>query len=54
MTRSIRLSVPLLLRPLNLIEAACRRSLPLLSKLPFDERDAKFRAIIGNRTVKNS
>jgi hypothetical protein len=47
MTRSIRLSVPLLLRPLNLIEAACRRSLPLLSELPFDERDAKFRAIIA-------
>ena len=28
------------------IEEACRASLPLLSELPFDKRDAEFRAII--------
>jgi hypothetical protein len=32
---------------IDLIEEACRRSLPLLSELPFDERDADFRAEIA-------
>ena len=32
---------------LELIEEGCRMSLPLLSELPFDERDAAFRAIIA-------
>jgi hypothetical protein len=32
---------------IDLIEQACRRSLPLLSKFPFDERDADFRAEIA-------
>jgi hypothetical protein len=31
----------------SLLEQACRTSLPLLSELPFDERDADFRAIIA-------
>jgi hypothetical protein len=31
---------------IDLIEDACRRSLPLLSKFPFDQRDAGFRATI--------
>jgi hypothetical protein len=31
----------------SLLEQACRTSLPLLSELPFDERDAEFRAIIA-------
>ena len=32
---------------IDLYEAACRESLPLLSELPIDERDAKFRVIIA-------
>jgi hypothetical protein len=32
---------------INLFEVACRTSLPLLSELPFDERDADFRAKIA-------
>jgi hypothetical protein len=31
----------------SLLEQACRTSLSLLSELPFDERDADFRAIIA-------
>jgi hypothetical protein len=31
----------------SLLEQACRTSLPLLSKFPFDERDAEFRAKIA-------
>jgi hypothetical protein len=31
----------------SLLVQACRTSLPLLSELPFDERDADFRAIIA-------
>ncbi len=32
---------------IGLIELACRASLPLLSQLPFDKRDAELRAIIA-------
>jgi hypothetical protein len=32
---------------IDLFEVACRESLPLLSELPFDERDAVFRAKIA-------
>jgi hypothetical protein len=32
---------------IHLIEKVCRRSLPLLSKFPFDERDAVFRTEIA-------
>jgi hypothetical protein len=31
----------------SLLEQACRTSLPLLSELPFDERDDEFRAKIA-------
>jgi hypothetical protein len=32
---------------IDLFEAACRTSLPLLSKFPFDKRDAEFKAEIA-------
>jgi hypothetical protein len=32
---------------IDLFEVACRESLPLLSELPFDKRDAKFKAEIA-------
>ena len=44
-TTSVALSNYLVL--IDLFEEACRRSLSLLSELPFDERDADFRAKIA-------
>ena len=42
-----KVSPPNYLELIDLIEQVCRRSLPLLSELPFDKRDAEFRAEIA-------
>ena len=42
-----RISIANYLTLIDLFEAACRKSLPLLSELPFDKCDADFRATIA-------